>query len=129
MAAALRSFAPMLFGRPAFGQPVRLAATVFTSPSDFHVHANQCLETLYEKYDALCEDRPATDVSMSDGVLTINLGGAGVYVVNKQSPNQQIWLSSPISGPRRFEFDGAKSAWVCNREGVELLSLLQREIV
>ncbi|KAK2547811.1 Frataxin-like protein [Acropora cervicornis] len=30
------------------------------------------------------------------GVLTVNLGaGRGTYVINKQSPNKQIWLSSP----------------------------------
>jgi len=31
-----------------------------------------------------------------DGVLTIKLGGKGTYVINKQSPNQQLWFSSPI---------------------------------
>ena len=36
-------------------------------------------------------------------MLTINLGGDyGVYVINKQTPNKQIWLSSPISGPQRY---------------------------
>ena len=31
------------------------------------------------------------------GVLTLKLGKHGTYVVNKQPPNKQIWLSSPIS--------------------------------
>ena len=31
------------------------------------------------------------------GVLTLKLGEHGTYVVNKQPPNKQIWLSSPIS--------------------------------
>lgn len=30
------------------------------------------------------------------GVLTVKLGDKGTYVVNKQPPNKQIWLSSPI---------------------------------
>lgn len=30
------------------------------------------------------------------GVLTVKLGGdLGTYVINKQTPNKQIWLSSP----------------------------------
>lgn len=29
------------------------------------------------------------------GVLTLRMGSAGTYVINKQPPNQQIWLSSP----------------------------------
>jgi hypothetical protein len=30
------------------------------------------------------------------GVLTVKLGKHGTYVINKQTPNRQIWLSSPI---------------------------------
>jgi frataxin len=44
------------------------------------------------------------DISYSQGVLNINLGALGVWVINKQTPNRQIWWSSPISGPRRYEY-------------------------
>lgn len=37
---------------------------------------------------------------MQDGVMTVNLGDLGTYVLNKQTPNRQIWLSSPV----RFVF-------------------------
>lgn len=30
------------------------------------------------------------------GVLTLKLGLHGTYVINKQPPNKQIWLSSPL---------------------------------
>ena len=44
----------------------------------------------------------------ADGVLTVNLGGEqGIYVINKQTPNRQIWLSSPLSGPKRLDMWGA----------------------
>ena len=33
---------------------------------------------------------------LQQGVLTLTLAGKGTYVLNKQAPNQQIWLSSPI---------------------------------
>jgi len=26
------------------------------------------------------------------------------WVINKQTPNRQLWWSSPISGPRRYEY-------------------------
>ena len=41
------------------------------------------------------------DTRFQNGVLTVKLGEAGTYVINKQAPNQQIWLSSPVSGPKR----------------------------
>ena len=43
------------------------------------------------------------DVSLASGVLTAFIPGHGTYVINKQTPNKQIWLSSPYSGPARFD--------------------------
>lgn len=39
-------------------------------------------------------------LAMQDGVMTVKLGDLGTYVLNKQTPNRQIWLSSPV----RFVF-------------------------
>jgi frataxin len=53
-------------------------------------------------------------------------------VVNKQPPNQQIWISSPISGPSRFGYSGnpdGKGTWVHHRrEEVTLGGLLDKEL-
>ncbi len=38
------------------------------------------------------------------GVLTLCFPPSGTYVLNKQPPNRQIWLSSPVSGPKRFDY-------------------------
>ena len=38
------------------------------------------------------------------GVLTLDFPPHGTYVMNKQPPNKQIWLSSPVSGPKRFDY-------------------------
>lgn len=35
-------------------------------------------------------------LSSQSGVLTLVLGEKGTYVINKQPPNKQIWLSSPF---------------------------------
>ena len=50
-----------------------------------------------------------SDVTLASGVLTLSLEGHGTYVINKQSPNRQIWLSSPISGPSRFDYNQART--------------------
>ena len=47
---------------------------------------------------------------MQAGVLTLVFPPIGTYVINKQPPNKQIWLSSPISGPKRYD-------WVVMNEG------------
>lgn len=42
------------------------------------------------------EAGPRADLLLQSGVLTLSLGPHGTYVINKQPPNQQIWLSSPF---------------------------------
>jgi frataxin len=58
--------------------------------------------------------------------LTINLGKTGCWVLNRQSPNRQIWWSSPISGPRRYEFDGTK--WNSTQVSSDLFNDLKDEL-
>jgi frataxin len=36
-------------------------------------------------------------------------------VINKQTPNEQLWWSSPISGPRRYEYVEERERWVYTR--------------
>lgn len=91
------------------------------------------------------------------GVLNLDFSPAGTYVFNKQPPNKQIWLSSPISGPKRYDYvltspstpetsddstggDGAarsgpgiegeeqKGEWVYLRDGSTLTELLKEEL-
>lgn len=89
-----------------------------TLESNFSQKANEYLETLGEKLESWADEEIEEDVECdySDGVLTISLGrGRGTYVLNKQAPNRQIWWSSPISGPHRFEEEGER--WVDARRG------------
>ncbi|XP_069632663.1 frataxin, mitochondrial isoform X2 [Haliaeetus albicilla] len=63
--------------------------------------AEETLDSLADFFEDLT-DKPFTpedyDVSLGSGVLTVKLGGdMGTYVINKQTPNRQIWLSSPTS--------------------------------
>ncbi|KAF6230420.1 hypothetical protein HO133_004762 [Letharia lupina] len=70
------------------------------------------------------------------GVLTLLFPPHGTYVLNKQPPNKQIWLSSPVSGPKRYDWvvrgadgDGAeKGEWVYLRDGSTLSGLLEEEV-
>ena len=65
------------------------------------------------------------DVRYSDGVLTITMHDKRCYVINKQTPNKQIWLSSPVSGPQRFAEDAGE--WHQIRSGQDLINLLETE--
>lgn len=91
----------------------------------------QILPYLKSKVLKLLPDYTKQRVSHScgfqDGVLTVQFGVPyGTYVINRQVPNLQIWLSSPISGPKRYDFhDGC---WTYRHDGVSLHELLNQEI-
>ncbi|KFO56968.1 FRDA protein, partial [Locustella ochotensis] len=91
--------------------------------------AEETLDSLADFFEDLT-DKPFTpedyDVSLGSGVLTVKLGGdMGTYVINKQTPNRQIWLSSPTSGPKRYDWTGRN--WVYAHDRVSLHELLSKE--
>ena len=61
---------------------------------------------------------------VQDGVLNVIVGELGTFVLNKQAPNLQLWLSSPISGPLRYNYSSTDAAWRNSRDDHELLALL-----
>ncbi|XP_055843870.1 frataxin homolog, mitochondrial [Episyrphus balteatus] len=97
-----------------------------------------CTETLdslcyyFEEITEGANNLGSTDVTYGDGVLTVKLGEEhGTYVINRQSPNKQIWLSSPTSGPKRYDFVGPhkdEGKWIYKHTGESLHELLQNEI-
>jgi len=104
----------------------------------FHEIADEYLNALIEKLEELQEETEEVDVEYSAGVLTLSFPPNGTYVINKQPPNKQIWLSSPITGPKRYDYvflsegqdakEGTgKADWVYLRDGSTLSSLLHTE--
>ncbi|XP_053678458.1 frataxin homolog, mitochondrial [Anopheles nili] len=95
------------------------------------------LESLVDYFEQIVDETSTLrnpDVTYSDGVLTVSFGEPhGTYVINRQSPNRQIWLSSPTSGPKRYDFIPDKRTlnegyWLYRHDGVTLHELLQKEI-
>lgn len=65
------------------------------------------------------------DIDSNNGTMLTIITSDGTFVINKQSSVQEIWLSSPISGPYHFIF--LENAWK-SRYGIELFSLLTDEL-
>lgn len=111
---------------------IQLIESKYLSTSQFEEIADKTLESIHEYVDDLiddCNHLADTDSSFSSGVLTINFGNKyGTYVINRQTPNQQIWLSSPSSGPKRYDYSDKIDAWIYKRNNQSLHELLQAEI-
>ncbi|XP_017769024.1 PREDICTED: frataxin, mitochondrial [Nicrophorus vespilloides] len=105
--------------------------TVEVDPNTFEKACEETLESLTDYFEEIVEQSNLNDadVSYSSGVLTVNLGREhGIYVINRQSPNKQIWLSSPVSGPKRFDLIAEDDYWVYKHSGETLHQLLQMEM-
>ena len=87
--------------------------------------AERLVDYILEKADELSDARDDVECELSSGVLTLKTP-QGTWVINKQVPNRQLWLSSPLSGPCRYEYDGEK--WTHTRDGSSLSELLEREL-
>ncbi|KHJ30545.1 putative mitochondrial iron uptake protein [Erysiphe necator] len=106
------------------------------SVEQYHALADTYLSDLEEKFNELQDKDELIDVEFSAGVLTLTLPPKGTYVLNKQPPNKQIWLASPISGPKRYDYvhfakddkhGAASGEWVYLRDGSTLSNLLMEE--
>lgn len=111
------------------GAPTKEPESELTA-SQYEDISEETLDSLTAAFEELGETEVAGDdfdVQYASGVLTVQLGeGRGTYVINKQTPNKQLWLSSPTSGPKRYDFkDGT---WVYKYENDTLHQLLTKEI-
>uniref|UniRef100_A0A7N2MBD5 Ferroxidase n=1 Tax=Quercus lobata TaxID=97700 RepID=A0A7N2MBD5_QUELO len=126
---------------------------------EFHTLANSTIHHFLEKLEEYGDnvEIDGFDVDYGNEVLTLKLGDLGTYVLNKQTPNRQLWLSSPVRtnltpdvpvipsdmgvdfssileafwafhGPSRFDWDWNAQTWVYRRTKADLLKILESEL-
>jgi len=100
---------------------VALVHSVFKNEGEFHHVSDQTLEKIQDVLDETLLDEDGVECNLASGVLTISFGRHGTWVINKQTPNRQLWWSSPKSGPRRYEYVMPAGTWAFTRRsgGVE----------
>ena len=117
------------------------------SEKHYHLIADDTFDALMDEFLGEVEDHDDlddVDINYSQGVMAIKLGPPhGTWVINKQTPNRQIWWSSPISGPMRYELSGdvdvqeaideqdpivLVSRWKNTKDGSDLLHRLRDEL-
>ncbi|KAF1977942.1 mitochondrial chaperone Frataxin [Bimuria novae-zelandiae CBS 107.79] len=108
--------------------------------TEYHKHADGYFDELVARLEEKQEESPDYDVEYSAGVLHVKiLSSNHEYVLNKQPPNKQIWWSSPISGPKRFDWvvlgesmhekeGGGAGDWIYLRDGSSLTDLVRKEL-
>lgn len=96
------------------------------SASEYGRIADEYLENMSDELEELSMDHEGIEIELVQGVLTVTVPPNGTYVINRQPANKQIWLSSPISGPNRF--DSIQSKWIALKDGSSLTEIMENEI-
>ncbi|KAG7099450.1 hypothetical protein E1B28_001301 [Marasmius oreades] len=100
------------------------------STADYDRLSDEVMDTLVEDLERILDEHgnPKYEIDYHSGVLTLKLGEQGTYVINKQPPNKQIWLSSPFSGPKRYDYSQEGDKWTYSRDKRSLGRLLNEEL-
>jgi len=74
------------------------------------------------------DQNSSLDVDYADGILKIiNIANKKTFVINRNSGNQKIWYSSPITGADYFSYSNESQKWL-NEKNIELSEKLLNEL-
>jgi iron donor protein CyaY len=94
---------------------------------DFLKFCETALINLSEAIEA-ADKNSKLDVEYSDGILEIVVVATKqTYIINRNSGNQKIWYSSPLTGADYFSFDAQSAKWLDDK-GIELTNKLFSEL-
>jgi CyaY protein len=96
--------------------------------SEFHQRADAILAAIEAAMDDAVDKAGADiDAELNAGVLTLTFENGSKVIVNRQTPNREIWVAAK-SGGFHFRFDCDVSEWINTRTGEALGALLTRVV-
>ncbi len=87
--------------------------------SEFH----SAVDVVLARIEASVEKAAELDVDLESGILTITCPDASRVIVNRQTPNREIWVAARSGG---FHFSWRDGQWSDTRSGDELFASLAR---
>ena len=85
--------------------------------SEFH----RAVDEVLRRVEAAVEAHEALDADLESGILTIGCPDGTKVIVNRQTPNREIWVAARSGG---FHFAARDGAWRDTRSGSELFAAL-----
>jgi len=89
--------------------------------SEFH----GAVDAVLARVETALEDADELDVDLESGILTVTCPDGSRIIVNRQTPNREIWVAARSGG---FHFRFADGEWRDTRSGAELFASLERVI-
>jgi len=112
-----------------------------TTTAEFIAQFDRVVDTIQHRLEQPDIEACNVDISYASGVLSIR-GELGTWVINQHNVTRQVWLSSPISGPSKYNWhrdkererratssgDVEKGVWCSERdERQQLQRVLEKE--
>ncbi|MCE2989169.1 MAG: iron donor protein CyaY [Burkholderiales bacterium] len=88
--------------------------------TEFHQRVDDILASIESQADAFEDD---IDCEVSSGILTLEFASGRKVIINRQTPNREIWVAAK-SGGFHFRFDAG--AWRDTRSNQTLDTLLTK---
>lgn len=89
--------------------------------SDFH----RAVDAVLAQVESAVERIDELEVDLESGILTVTCPDGSRVIVNRQTPNREIWVAARSGG---FHFSQREGAWRDTRSGDELFASLARVI-
>ena len=89
--------------------------------SEFH----GAVDAVLARIESSLEGEDALDIDLESGILTLTCADGSRVIVNRQTPNREIWVAARSGG---FHFAWRDGAWRDTRSGDELFASLARVI-
>lgn len=89
--------------------------------SDFH----RAVDAVLAQVESAVEAIDGLEVDLEAGILTVTCPDRSRVIVNRQTPNREIWVAARSGG---FHFSQREGAWRDTRSGEELFASLARLI-
>ena len=87
--------------------------------SDFH----RSVDAVLARVESSLEASDSLDTDLEAGILTVECPDGSRVIVNRQTPNREIWVAARSGG---FHFRWRDGAWRDTRSGDELFASLAR---
>jgi CyaY protein len=93
--------------------------------AEFLERYRQTLKTLEETVEAAINDNDTEiDYEASNDMLTLSFSNKSVAIISRQTAIHQLWLAAR-SGGFHFDFDAARTSWVCTTTAQTLSEMLE----
>lgn len=94
---------------------------------EFRHQVKETLQFLEERLEQQLDHQ--ADIDVHEESLQITHSSGQIWLLNRHTPSQEIWLSSPVQGGLHFGWCSQRQQWISTRSSQdELFNFLEKDL-